>query len=121
MCDTAGWFGPCLAMYRSDVHQRRHIMKARRSRDFSNGPVWNPEKNRWLVEIRYPDGWRLRRRLRRKRAALRLWANEISTIKNGTWSNREAQTVTVATAFERYRDYAKVQDRAYKTYHKPAL
>ncbi len=96
-------------------------MEERRNRDFSKGPVWNPENNRWLVEIRYPDGSRVRKRLRREREALRLWASENAKIENGTWDDRAAKNVTVATAFEQYREYAKVQHRAYKTYHAPAL
>lgn len=76
---------------------------------------------RWLVEIRYPDGSRQRKRLRREREALRLWASENAKIENGTWDDRAAKNVTVATAFAQYREYAKVQHRAYKTYHAPAL
>ena len=48
----------------------------RRNRDFSKGPVWDETTSRWLVEIRYPDGSRVRKRLRREREALRLWAAE---------------------------------------------
>src|SRR5688572_29040356 len=96
-------------------------MEERRNRDYSKGPVWSPANNRWLVEIRYPDGSRLRKRLRREREALRLWASENAKIENGTWDDRAAKNVTVATAFEQYREYAQVQHRAYKTYHAPAL
>ena len=49
--------------------------RERRNRDYSKGPVWDAATNRWLVEIRYPDGSRFRRRLRREREALRLWAS----------------------------------------------
>ena len=40
-------------------------MDARRNRDYSKGPVWDETKSRWLVEIRYPDGSRFRKRMRR--------------------------------------------------------
>ena len=68
--------------------------EARRNRDFSKGPVWNPERNRWLVEIRYPDGSRLRKRLRREREALRIWSAEQTKIENGTWHDQAPKTVT---------------------------
>ena len=42
------------------------MIEERRNRDFSKGPVWDPATNRWRVEIRYPDGTRLRKRLRRE-------------------------------------------------------
>src|SRR3954464_3428578 len=57
----------------------------RRNRDYLKGPAWSPERNRWLVEIRYPDGSRLRKRFRREREALRLWSSEQTKIENGTW------------------------------------
>ena len=37
----------------------------RTSRDYSEGPVWHSESKRWLVEVRYPDLTRKRRRFRR--------------------------------------------------------
>jgi hypothetical protein len=46
----------------------------RRNRDYSRSPVWDETSSRWRVEIRYPDGSRVRKRLRREREALRLWA-----------------------------------------------
>ena len=72
----------------------------RRNRDFSKGPAWDPTTSRWLVEIRYPDGSRFRKRLRREREALRLWAAEQAKIENGTWDERAARNVTVAAALE---------------------
>jgi len=50
--------------------------ETRKNRDFSQSPVWNPERNRWLIEIRYPDGSRVRKRFRREREALRIWSTE---------------------------------------------
>ena len=70
----------------------------RRNRDYSKGPVWDTTKSRWLVEIRYPDGSRFRKRMRREREALRLWAAESAKIENGTWDERAARNVTVAEA-----------------------
>ena len=44
--------------------RREQVMdEERKNRDFSKGPVWDPETSRWLVEIRYPDGSRFRKRL----------------------------------------------------------
>ena len=67
----------------------------RRNRDFSKGPVWDPTTNRWFVEIRYPDGSRFRKRFRREREALRVWAAEQSKIENGTWDERAPRNVTL--------------------------
>jgi hypothetical protein len=74
--------------------------EARRNRDFSKGPVWDPERNRWRVEIRYPDGSRLRRRFRREREALRMWSTEQTKIDNGTWHEQAPKVVALATAVE---------------------
>src|SRR5438128_576975 len=94
---------------------------ARRNRDYSKGPVWDATKSRWLVEIRYPDGSRFRKRMRREREALRLWAAEQAKIENGTWDERAARNVTVAAAFQQYRDYSKVQHRSHNSYVDPSL
>jgi hypothetical protein len=83
--------------------------------------VWSPEKSRWLVEIRYPDGSRCRKRLRREREALRLWAAEQAKIENGTWDERAARNIIVAVAFDQYRNYSKVQHRSYYSYVDPSL
>jgi integrase len=95
--------------------------EARKNRDFSKGPVWNPERNRWLVEIRYPDGSRLRKRLRREREALRIWSAEQTKIENGTWHEQAPKTVTFATALKQYREYSTVQNRSHRSYVEPAL
>src|SRR5438128_11392476 len=94
---------------------------ARKNRDYSNGPVWDATKSRWLVEIRYPNGSRFRKRMRREREALRLWAAEQAKIENGTWDERAARNVTVAAAFQQYRDYSKVQHRSHNSYVDPSL
>ena len=95
--------------------------ETRRNRDFSKGPVWNPERNRWLVEIRYPDGSRLRKRLRREREALRIWSAEQTKIENGTWHEQAPKTVTFETALKQYREYSRVQNRSHDSYVEPAL
>ena len=46
--------------------------------------MWDETKSRWLVEIRYPDGSRFRKRLRREREALRLWATAQTKLEDGT-------------------------------------
>jgi integrase len=93
----------------------------RRNRDFTNGPLWDPKTSRWLVEIRFPDGSRVRKRVRREREALRLWAGEQRRIDNGTWDERAAKNVTFGAALTDYRAYARVQHRSFKTYLEPAL
>jgi integrase len=93
----------------------------RKNRDYSKGPVWDEKKNRWLVEIRYPDGSRFRKRMRREREALRLWAAEHAKIDNGTWDERAARNVTVAEAMKQYREFSKVQHRSHDSYIDPSL
>ena len=95
--------------------------EGRKNRDFSKGPVWNPERNRWVVEIRYPDGSRLRKRLRREREALRIWSAEQTKIENGTWHEQAPKTVTFETALKQYREYSRVQNRSHDSYVEPAL
>jgi hypothetical protein len=58
---------------------------ARKNRDFSKGPIWDPSISRWLVEVRYPDGRRRRQRFRREREALRAWSAEQTKVEEGTW------------------------------------
>jgi len=60
--------------------------------------MWDPAKSRWLVELRYPDGLRLRKRFRRERDALRFWSAEQTKIENGTWHEHAPRNVTLATA-----------------------
>jgi len=78
-------------------------------------------KSRWLVELRHPDGSRLRKRFRRERDALHFWSAEQTKIENGTWPEHAPRNVTFATALEEYRAYSKVQNRAHVTYVEPAL
>jgi integrase len=96
-------------------------MDERRNRDFSKGSVWDPERNRWLVEIRYPDGSRRRKRFRREREALRFWFAEETKIASGSWHERAPRTVTFEAALKEYREYSSVQNRSHHSYVEPAL
>jgi integrase len=93
----------------------------RNNRDFSTGPVWDTKTSRWLVEIRYPDGVRLRKRFRRERDALRAWSGEHTKIENGTWNVRTPNAVTFGAALEMYKAHAKVHVPSYGSYTEPAL
>ncbi len=96
-------------------------LDTRKNRDYSKGPAWDEKTSRWLVEVRYPDGSRRRKRLRREREALRLWAGEHAKIQNGTWDDRAARNVTVAEAMKQYREFSKVQHRSHDSYIDPSL
>jgi hypothetical protein len=95
--------------------------EARKNRDFLKGSVWNPERSRWLVEIRYPDGSRLRKRFRREREASPTWSAEQTKIENGTWYEQAPKTVTFATALRQYREYSSIQNRSHRSYVEPAV
>jgi integrase len=93
----------------------------RRNRDFSKGPAWDDATNRWLIEVRYPDGRRLRKRLKRERDALRLWTTEQAKLESGTWDPQRARKVTLGVALEEYRAYSRVQHRSHTTYVSASL
>jgi integrase len=93
----------------------------RTNRDFSKGPVWNPAAARWLVEVRYPNGTRLRKRFRSERAALRCWSAAATSIENGTWDQSAAKNVILEKALTDYRAYSRVQNRSHESYVEPAL
>jgi integrase len=95
--------------------------ETRKNRDFSKGPVWDPQSNRWFVEIRYPDGGRIRKRFRREREALRTWSAEQTKIENGTWNIRAPKAVTFGAALSQYKAHAKVHVPSYSSYTEPAL
>ena len=95
--------------------------QGRKNRDFSKGPVWDETTKRWLIEIRYPDSSRLRRRFRREREALRIWASEQSKLENGTWHERTPKLITLDAALELYRAYSRVQNRSHASYVEPVL
>jgi excisionase family DNA binding protein len=93
---------------------------AKQSR-FLQGSSVGPTTGRWLVEIRYPDGTRRRRRLRREREALRMWSAEQNKIDTGAWNQRAAKRVTLENALKDYRAYSKVQHRSHAGYVECAL
>ena len=90
-------------------------------KDFSNGPVWDPERERYFVEARFPDGSRKKKRFRRQREAQRWWTLQIAKIEEGTWNQLVPKNVTLAAAFEEYRKYSKIHHRSYKTLVGPVL
>ena len=90
-------------------------------RDYTKGPIFDDGAGRWCVEVRYPDGRRIRRRFRREREALRLWSAENVKIENGTWQESAPRNLTLGDALEQYRAYSKVQHRSYKSYVAPSL
>lgn len=93
----------------------------RRTRDFSQGPAWDPATKRWLVDVRRPDGSRRRARFRRERQAQRAWATQQCQIEDGSWRQPACQRVTLAEAFERYREYSRVHHRSYRSSIVPSL
>ena len=90
-------------------------------REFTKGPVFDDGIKRWVVEIRYPDGSRRRKRFRREREAQRFWRAENVKIDSGAWSGSAPMNLTLGGALERYRHYSKVQHRSHKSYVEPAL
>ena len=90
-------------------------------RDFTKGPVFDDGIKRWVVEVRYPDGKRLRKRFRREREASRFFGAENVKIESGTWQKLTPRDLSLAEALVRYRDYSKVQHRSHKSYVAPSL
>src|SRR4029434_8160498 len=74
-----------------------------------------------LIEIRYPDGSRVRKRFRREREAVRSWSAEQTKIENGTWHEQAPKTIAFETALKQYREYSTVQNRSHDSYVEPAL
>lgn len=93
---------------------------AKQSR-FLQGSSVGPTTGRWLVEIRYPDGTRRRRRLRREREALPMWSPEHNKIETGAWNRSASTHVTLENALKDYRAYSKVQHRSHAGYVECAL
>lgn len=89
-------------------------------RDFSKGPVWDERLERYLVEIRYPDGSRVRKRFRREREALRWWTSETARIDSGECERPLPRNITLGHAISEYRR-AKQQHRSYKNFIRPLL
>jgi len=97
------------------------VAEIRKNRHFTKGPVYDEVLDRHLVEIRYPDGSRRRKRFRREREATRWWAAEIAKIEVGTWFESAPKVITVGKAFDLYRKHAKVHQRSYERYAEPQL
>ncbi len=97
----------------------------RKSKDYSDGPVWHPESRRWLVEVRYPDLTRKRRRFRRQREAQIWWSEQQRAIESGTWDQLARATALKKLTFgelcDEYRSWAKVNQRSYENYAKVGL
>ena len=93
----------------------------RRLRDFTQGPLYDPASNRYLVDIQLPNGRRRRKRFLRRREAERWWTQQVATIDDGTWNELTTRTATLGVAMNHYREFAKVQHRSYETYTAPIL
>jgi hypothetical protein len=52
-------------------------------KDFSHGPGWDPEHERYFVEVCFPDGSRKKKRFRRQREAQRGWSLQIALVMKG--------------------------------------
>ena len=96
-------------------------MDDRKTRDFTQGPVWDPETSRWLVDVRYPNGSRRRRRFRRERDARRAWAAEQTKLENGTWNPRGPRVISFGDALKLYEDHARIQIPTFDSFVTPAL
>ena len=94
----------------------------RKNKDFSKGPVWEDELNRYLVDISYPDQTRKRKRFRSQKKAQAFWAREMTAIEEGTWKNNFVpKNVTLGQAFDQYREYCKAHNRSYRTHTETSL
>ena len=90
-------------------------------RDHMQGPIFDDGATRWLVEVRYPDGRRIRRRFRRQREAQRFWRAEHVKIDSGAWQRFTPKNLTLGDALAQYRSHSKVQHRSHGSYIKPSL
>ena len=89
----------------------------RKSKDFTAGPVWDDELNRYLVDIT-----RRRKRFRNLKKAQAFWARETTAIQEGTWKNNFVpKNVTLGQAFDQYREYCKAHNRSYRTHTETSL
>lgn len=94
----------------------------RKNKDFSAGPVWDDELNRYLVDITYPDQSRKRKRFKSLKKAQGFWARETTAIEKGTWKNNSVpKNVTAGQAFDQYREYCKAHNRSYRTHTETSL
>jgi integrase/recombinase XerC len=95
--------------------------RARVNRDFTVGPVYDPALKRWIVEIYYPDGRRVRKRFRDQRKAQRFWNAEQGKIADGTWAQPTGSNTTLGDACDKFREFSKVQHRSYDSYYRQGL
>ena len=94
----------------------------RKNKDFSAGPVWDDELNRYLVDITYPDLNRKRKRFKNLKKAQGFWARETTAIQQGTWNNNFVpKNVPLGQAFDQYREYCKAHNRSYRTHTETSL
>src|ERR1700730_6727906 len=93
----------------------------RKNKDFSKGPVYNQKLQRWVVQMFYPNGKRLRRKFRREKLAQRFWAGELQRIEQGVWNEASSTRLTLGEAIRRYRAFSKKHHRSYKTFVAPCL
>ena len=90
-------------------------------RDHTKGPIFDDSATRWLVEVRYPDGRRIRKRFRREREAQRFWRAEHVKIDSGAWQDFAPKNLTLGNALAQYRNHSKVQHRSHGSYVEPSL
>ena len=95
--------------------------RERKNSDFSKGPIYNASLERWVVQIFYPNGKRLRRKFRRERLAQRFWAGELQRIERGTWNEATSSRLTLGQAMKRYRAFSKKHHHSYTTFVQPCL
>jgi integrase len=94
----------------------------RTNKDFSAGPVWDDDLNRYLVDFTYPDQSRKRKRFKSLKKAQAFWARETTAIEEGTWKNNFVpKNVTLGQAFDQYREYCKAHNRSYRTHTETSL
>jgi hypothetical protein len=70
--------------------ERLNAVESRK--DFSNGPVWDPEREPYFAEVRFPDGSRKKKRFRRQREAQRWWSLQIAKSRKARGTNRFPRT-----------------------------
>ena len=102
------------------LSQRNNRSEARKNRDFSAGPVWDPKLKRWFADVLYPDQTRKRRRFRRQRDAQLWWAEQHRAIESGTWKQQPTSARQQKRSFgevcDAYRKWAEVNLRSYENY-----
>jgi integrase len=93
----------------------------RKNKDFSKGPVYDAHVERWVVQVFYPNGKRLRKKFRREKLAQRFWGNELQRLEDGTWSAANRPRLSLGEAIKKYRAFSKKHHRSYGTFVEPNL